>query len=408
MEYELAEEQAGFRQGRGTADMLCALQCLIEKVNECTSSDQSQEAYIVFIDYSKAFDNVSHPRLFVTMEEMGFPKHLVRLIQALYHNQEAIIRWNREHTEPFHIGKGVRQGCILSPHLFSCYTEKIMRDAEVENFGIPIGGRPISNLRYADDTALIANNHQDICKLLERINEEGKLKNMKLNAKKTKVMYIGKKQYIDIVIDGEVLERVSDFIYLGSSKSVDGNCSHDIKRRIAQAKTKMISLKNIWKDKDLSYQLKMKIMKVLVWTTITYGAEGWSLKADDIKKIKAAEMWCYRRLLNVTFKDRRTNLSILDQLKTKRELYGIVVKRKMTYFGHMSRSKSTITKDIIQGKIEGKRNRGRPRSSYMDNIRQWTNLSTHEAFQATSDRVAWREKCWRATQAANLSTDDAA
>ena len=158
----------------------------------------------------------------------------------------------------------------------------------------------------------------------------------------------------------------------------------------------------------MSYQLKMKIMKVLVWTTITYGAEGWSLKADDIKKIKAAEMWCYRRLLNVTFKDRRTNLSILDQLKTKRELYGIVVKRKMTYFGHMSRSKSTITKDIIQGKIEGRRNRGRPRSSYMDNIRQWTNLSTHEAFQATSDRVAWREKCWRATQAANLSTDDAA
>ena len=105
---------------------------------------------------------------------------------------------------------------------------------------------------------------------------------------------------------------MSDFIYLGSSKSEDGNCSHAIKRSIAQAKTKMISLKNIWKDKDLSYQLKMKIMKVLVWTTITYGAEGWSLKADDIKKIKAAEMWCYRRLLNVTFKDRRTNLSILD------------------------------------------------------------------------------------------------
>ena len=408
MEYELAEEQAGFRKGRGTADMLCALQCLIEKVNECTNSDQAQEAYIVFIDYSKAFDNVSHPRLFTTMEEMGFPKHLVRLIQALYENQQAIIRWNKDHTDPFQIGKGVRQGCILSPHLFSCYTEKIMRDAEVENFGIPIGGRPISNLRYADDTALIANNHEDICELLERINEEGKLKNMKLNAKKTKVMYVGKNPYKDIVIDGVVLERVADFIYLGSSKASDGSCSHDIKRRIAQAKTKMISLKNIWKDKDLSYQLKMKIMKVLIWTTITYGAEGWSLKADDINKIKAAEMWCYRRLLNITFKDRRTNVSVLEQLDTNRQLYGIVVKRKLNYFGHMSRSKSTITKDIIQGKIEGRRNRGRPRSAYMDNIRQWTKMSTHEAFQATRDRVAWREVCWKAVQAANLSTYDAA
>ena len=111
---------------------------LIEKVNECTSSEQAVEAYIVFIDYSRAFDNVSLPCLFNTMEEMGFPKHLTKLIQALYSNQEAFIRWNKEHTEPFSICKGVRQGCILSPHLFSCYTEKIMRDAEVETFGIKI------------------------------------------------------------------------------------------------------------------------------------------------------------------------------------------------------------------------------------------------------------------------------
>ena len=108
MEQEISDEQAGFRQGRGTADMLCALQLLIEKVNECTSTEQPLEAYIVFIDYSKAFDNVSHPKLFKTMLEMGFPTHLVKLIQALYNNQEAIIRWNRDHTEPFKICKGVR------------------------------------------------------------------------------------------------------------------------------------------------------------------------------------------------------------------------------------------------------------------------------------------------------------
>ena len=186
MEFEVAEEQAGFREGRGTADMLCALQSLIEKVNECTSVNHTLEGYIVFIDYSKAFDNVSHPKLFLTMEEMGFPKHLVKLIEGLYSNQEVLIRWNKCHTEPFDILKGVRQGCILSPHLFSLYTEKIMRDAEVENFGIKIGGQKVSNLRYADDTALCADNHDDICQLLNNINEEGKLKNMKLNAKKDK------------------------------------------------------------------------------------------------------------------------------------------------------------------------------------------------------------------------------
>ena len=98
MDFEVAEEQAGFREGRGTADMLCALQALIEKVNECTSVEHSLEGYIVFTDYSKAFDNVSHPKLFEILKEMGFPTHLVNLIAGLYCDQEALIRWNRDHT----------------------------------------------------------------------------------------------------------------------------------------------------------------------------------------------------------------------------------------------------------------------------------------------------------------------
>ena len=409
MEFEVAEEQAGFREGRGTADMLCALQALIEKVNECTSVEHSLEGYIVFIDYSKAFDNVSHPKLFQTMKEMGFPIHLVNLIAGLYNDQEALIRWNREHTEPFKICKGVRQGCILSPHLFSTYTEKIMRDADVDTYGIKVGGRLISNLRYADDTALCADSHADICLLLNNINEEGKIKNMKLNAKKTKVMYIGKGQYQDIVIDGETLERVDEFIYLGSTKTSNGDCKPDIVRRIAMGKSKMVDLKNIWKDKDLSYSLKIKIMKVLVWTVMSYGAEGWTLRSDERKRILAAEMWCYKRLLNVTHKDRRTNVSILEELNVERELYGIIVKRKMSYFGHMSRKKNlNLTKTIVQGKPEGKRGKGRPRISYVDNIKQWTGLSTQGAFQATQDREAWRKKTRKAVQAANTLMDEAA
>ena len=139
-----------------------------------------------------------------------------------------------------------------------------MRDARVDDFGIKIGGRLVSNLRYADDTALCADSHEDICMLLNNINEEGKTKNMKLNAKKTKVMYIGKGTYKDITVDGETLERVDDFIYLGSTKTCNGDCKADIVRRIAMGKSKMVELKNIWKDKDLSFELKIKIMKVLV------------------------------------------------------------------------------------------------------------------------------------------------
>ena len=114
----------------------------------------------MFIDYSKAFDSVCHSQLFDAFLEMGFPKHLVTLLQSLYVNQRAIIRWNGEHTSEFEIGKGARQGCIVSPHLFVTYTEKGMRDAEASSFGITVGGKAISNLRYADDTALIENSKE--------------------------------------------------------------------------------------------------------------------------------------------------------------------------------------------------------------------------------------------------------
>ena len=92
------------------------------------------------------------------MLKMGFPTHLVSLISNLYTNQSATIRWNGEHSGHFHINKGVRQGCILSPHLFSIYTEQVMREADIDGMGISIGGRNLTNLRYADDTALIADN----------------------------------------------------------------------------------------------------------------------------------------------------------------------------------------------------------------------------------------------------------
>ena len=410
MEFEISEEQAGFRQGRGTADMLCALQILIEKVTECSSVEQSREGYIVFIDYSKAFDNVSHPKLFETMENMGFSRHLIKLISSLYTNQEAVIRWNNERTETFSIDKGVRQGCILSPHLFSVYTEQIMRDSRVEDFGISIGGRKVSNLRYADDTALCADSHEEIVTLLNNINEEGKRKNMKLNAKKTKVMHIGKGQYNDIDIDGETLEKVLEFIYLGSCKTSDGDCKPDIMRRIARAKAKMVELENIWRDRDLSTALKLRIMKVLVWTTVNYGAEGWTLRAEEKKKIQSAEMWFYQRLLNITWKNKRTHESILKELKIKRELFGNIVKRKLTFFGHTIRNnKCRLVSDIIQGKIEGKRGRGRPRISFNDNIKQWTEQrKMNEVIQACHNRERWRETVRKAARAAKARPDDAA
>ena len=232
---------------------------------------------------------------------------------------------------------------------------------------------------------------------------------MKLNAKKTKVMHIGKGNYADIAIDGEILEKVLDFVYLGSCKTSDGDCKEDISRRIARAKAKMVELENIWKDKDLSVPLKIKIMKVLVWTTLNYGAEGWTLKAEEKRKIMSTEMWLYQRMLNLTWRDKRTHVSILNQLNVKRELFGNIVKRKLTFFGHTIRNKNTrLIPDIIEGKIEGRRGRGRPKISYMDNIKQWTDRKMGDVIQACHDRERWRDIVRMAARAANAHPDDAA
>ena len=387
LEKEQPEEQAAYRKGRGTRDMLVCLQVLLEKVIAV-----DQQAFIMFIDYSKAFDSVCHSQLIETFLEMGFPKHLVALIQSLYVNQRATIRWNGEHTPEFEIGKGARQGCILSPHLFVTYTEKGMRDAAASSFGISVGGRLISNLRYADDTALIEGSKEAIEHLTTNVNEAGKQLNLKLNVKKTKLLVAGRaEEEHHIQIDGESVEQVENFKYLGSTKTATANCSGDIKARIAIAKRRMIELQDLWNDKNLTTDLKVKLVKALVWSALIYGAEAWTLFKSDENRIMAAEMWMWRRLLNVSWKEKRTNASILSELDVKRELLGKIMTLKLGYFGHIMRdSGSPLTKQIVEGMIEGKRKRGRQKKQWYDNIREWTGLSYTKAKRKAQDRTAWR------------------
>ncbi|PIK60305.1 hypothetical protein BSL78_02801 [Apostichopus japonicus] len=164
--------------------MLVCLQILIEKILAI-----DEKVFIMFIDYSKAFDSVSRVKLFTVMIEMGFPTHLVSLLQSLYINQRGKIRWDGKNTDEFSLTKCVRQGCIASPYLFVTYTEKAMREAGVEHFGIKVGGQLNSNYRwYADDTALLEKSVEGIEELTTAVNEAGKGMNLKLNVKKTKLL----------------------------------------------------------------------------------------------------------------------------------------------------------------------------------------------------------------------------
>ena len=166
---ELPDVQAGFRKGRGTRDQIANIHWIIEKAREF-----QKNIYLCFIDYGKAFHSVDHDKLWKALREMGIPDHLTCLLRNLYVGQEATVRTLYGTTDWFKIEKGVQQGCLLSPCLFNLYTEHIMRNARLDELqaGIKIGGRNINNLRYVDDTTLMAESKEELKSLLMRVKEE--------------------------------------------------------------------------------------------------------------------------------------------------------------------------------------------------------------------------------------------
>ena len=188
MNRELPDVQAGFRKGREYRDQMVNIHWIIEKAREF-----QKNIYFCFTDYAKAFDCVDHNKLCKILQEMGIPDHLTCLLRNLYAGQEATVRTGHGTMDWFEIGKGVRQGCILSPCLFNFYAEYIMRNARLDEaqVGIKIAGKNINNLRYADDTILMAESEEELKNLLMKVKEESEKVDLKLNIHKRKIMASG-------------------------------------------------------------------------------------------------------------------------------------------------------------------------------------------------------------------------
>ena len=185
MNRELPDVQAGFRKGRGTRDQIANNRWIIEKAKEF-----QKDIYFCFVDYARASDCMDHGKLWKILKEMGIPDHLICLLRNLYSGQEATVRTGHGTTDWFQIGKGVCQGCILSPCLFNLYAEYIMRNPGLEEIQaeIKIARRNINNLRYADDTTLMAESEEELKSLLMKVKEESEKVGLKLTIQKTKIM----------------------------------------------------------------------------------------------------------------------------------------------------------------------------------------------------------------------------
>ena len=392
---ELPCEQAGFRRGRGTRDHIANMRWMMEEAR-----DFQQKVYMCFIDYRKAFDCVDHQRLWVVLMEMGTPMHLIVLLKNLYMNQEATVRTEFGETESFLIEKGVRQGCILSPILFNIYAERIMRKALTDwDGGIKIGGRDISNLRYADDTTLLTSTENELSHVFEKVRLASAEAGLFLNVDKTKIMTTG--DATNINIGGKAVECVNKFSFLGAMLTNDGACVTEVKRRITMGKAAMGRLTKIWRDRGITLCTKVALVKALVFPIVLYGSETWTMGKNERKKVDAFELWCWRRILRVSWMERKTNAWVLDQIKPVWTLESRIAKSAMSYFGHVVRADNSLEKAIMFGKMEGTRRQGRPRRKWLDTISELTEESVGAAATLTRNRSVWRMKIMNVARGRN-------
>ena len=295
-------------------------------------------------------------------------------------------------TNWFDIGRGLRQGCILSPSLFNTYSEEIMREA-LDGFegGARFGGMRITDLRYADDTTLVCQSREELMDLLLRVKNASEKKGLLLNTKKTKIMVIDRDSTDDdFVLDGQKIDVVDDFEYLGSLINIKSDSTNEIRRRLAIARRTTQNMIMIWKSRGLTIDLKVRLLRATVFAIATYGCESWAPTKNDCKRIDAVEKWCFRRLLRVSWQDRRTNEWVLNRIGTSLTLRDNIRTRKLRYFGHIMRKEESVEKQIIQGAVEGRRGRGRPTTAWTGNIKEMAGGSLAYATGMARDRDGWR------------------
>ena len=216
-----------------------------------------------------------------------------RMIWELYMNQSAEVIIGEEISEAAEIGRGVRQGGLLSTILFNIYVEFMLMEAlEDCEDGVNVGGERLAPVRYADDQAMIAITNVGLQRIMDRLVEVGNRYDMKVNGTKTKIMRISiKKNKITIIIEGMKLKQVQYFCYLGSIITEDGRCEKEIRCRIGMVKGKFRE-NRILLTNSISTDIKIRFIKALIWSVALYASEAWMMNKIDIKRIESFEMWC--------------------------------------------------------------------------------------------------------------------
>lgn len=411
----LPESQCGFRANRGTADMIFSLKQIQEKCVE-----QNMELYMIFVDFTKAFDTVDRSTLWEVLAKLGFPVHFTNLIKALHSGMKATVKLKGELSNPFDVINGVKQGCVLAPTLFSLYLSVVLRHAFRDcDKGVLIQSRPgadlfnvsayksankttsilIRELMFADDTAFVAHSHEDAQDIVTRFASSAKAFGLKINIKKTEMMYQPLPGSTEtgqpINIEDQELCNVSKFKYLGSTVMNNNKMDEEIATRMANASISYGRLKQkVWQNKDLTFKTKCSVYRAIVLSSLLYGTETWPVYKLVARKFNTYMMRHLRQILNVKWYEFVSNKEILSRANLP-SMYDLLIHRNLRWAGHVNRMEnSRLPKQILFSQLkDGARGVGRPKLRFRDTVKRnlKDKLISIGSWQTLSrDRQRWR------------------
>ena len=372
-------EQAGFRRGHSVIDHIHVVRQIVEKYREYNLT-----YYIAFIDYSKAFDSLTHAEIWKALKEQGIEHKYIRLIRNVYSHSTAKMQLEKKSTS-FKIGRGVRQGDPMSPKLFSAVLEQIFRKLNWEHLGLNINGTMLTHLRFADDIVLFAKTSDDICRMIRDLANESDKVGLRLNPDKTKLMTNGNKSKIKL--EHKEINYTDEYIYLGQLITQQESKQKEVARRITNGWKRYWGLKEAMKDKELHICFKSRLFNTCILPVLTYGCQSWTLTQEMTSKLATCQHSMERSMLNVKKFDRLKN----DVIRNKTKAIDITVnirRLKWRWAGHMLRGQDKWSKRVtVWYPREGKRARGRPQKRWDDDIRQVAGITWHRVAQ---ERAEWK------------------
>ena len=404
---QLLNSQCGFRKGRGTVDQIWVTRQLVERANEYHTPIS-----LGFVDLTKAYDSVDRPTLGAILRHYGVTHQLADIITDLYTGTTCRVRASEGVSEEFEVKTGVRQGCVLSPMLFNCYMDHILREAmEMTEGGLQIeystsGGlfltyrdktpltTSIRNIQYADDLTMAAQTKAELQEMFEVLEAACRKYGMKINEEKTKIMSIGDNQSDQhhIKLGSRVLEEVESFSYLGSEIGQSAKVGKEVNIRLKKASTVyQMWRRKVFKNRSLSKTTKLKVFRTCVMPVLLYGAETWTVTQDEMRKLKTFHMGCIRDILGFTLWDRRRNEDLLKEAD-EQPMEKRMKEMRLRWFGHLQRMPDHWPqKQLLKFRPKGKKRRpGGTQQRWVDLISR--DLQGLDDWQSDcQDRKKWRQ-----------------